>query len=87
MPVLDEGQAQCVFILNIIFPCFGTFISCFLDKKGFNLNTLLLSWLQAALVSFCFIGWIWGILWALKCKEYNAGRGEKDIKQALIGKK
>ena len=62
---VEEGTAVAILILNIIFPQFGTLIASCLDKRGCNCSTFLLCFLQGLTTYTIFIGYIWGIVWAI----------------------
>ena len=46
----DASTATCLFVLNIIIPSFGTYISSCCDRKGCNCGAFFLAIAQAVLV-------------------------------------
>ena len=71
MVEVSEGQANAILCLNIFFPSFGTLCASCCNKGGCNWKTFGLSLLQGVLTGI-IIGWIWGIMWALEVKNWNA---------------
>jgi hypothetical protein len=57
---ITESQALLCFILNIIWPGFGTFVSSFLDSEGCNMTAFVTSLLQSLLGGLA-VGWVWSI--------------------------
>ena len=60
---VEGSMPLIIFLVNIIWPGFGTWIVGFLNMdKGndFLINALIVGWLQSFL-AFILVGWIWAI--------------------------
>ena len=54
------SMGMLVFVLNIIFPGFGTMIQSYYHKDGCSVSTWLIGLMQSIL-AICIVGWIWSI--------------------------
>ena len=57
---VGPGNGLVLFIINIIFPGFGTIFSAFMDHEHTNSTALLYGILQL-ITSWLVIGWLWSV--------------------------
>jgi len=57
---VEPGPALFLFLLNVIFPGFGTICSAFMDHEHTNTTALMYGILQL-ITSWLIIGWFWSV--------------------------
>lgn len=72
-----ENWGYACFLLNIVIPGSGTFISCFLSKEvPVRWDVMLLAFCQLLTAPLLFAGWIWSINHGMAIFDKSKGDGE-----------
>lgn len=81
--IIDPSQAVIVLILNIVFPGIGTMVYGCMGRASSRCCCWFLLGLCQDFLGFICIGWIWGIIFALKVMAASALYDEIDLYQPL----
>jgi hypothetical protein len=73
--VTTDNWGYSCFLLNIVIPGLGTFISSFLEKeKPVRFDVMLLALAQLLTAPLLFAGWVWSINHG--CAIFDASKGD-----------
>ena len=78
IPVVSEGAAAAIFIINFLFPGIGTMILACIGRPEHMGDQLVVGIFQLVLFCFCCVGWFWAVWWSiLVCQKI--GQSENPV--------